>query len=430
VDSLETLIQRSLAGDADAYATLVWRFQDMAVGYGYSILGDFQLAEDAAQEAFLDAYRTLHTLREAQAFPGWFRRIVFKHCDRLIRRRALSSIPLDAIQEQPSYETSQALMAEQREMSDKLWEALNGLPEHERTPTVLYYVSGYSQNEIGTFLDTPVTTIKKRLFLARKHLRAMLFDVLEDSLRERRPSRHDVFAKRLMQILKAASAGDIRKVKELLEQDPRLLRAKDWLGNTALILAVDSGHHEVAELLLNSGVQPDIYEAAAIGRTKLVEKLVSKAPGLVNSYSPEGFTPLALAAHFGHAQTVGFLLSHGADINAISQNELQVTPLHACLYGRRLDVAKLLVESGADVTIKRGGNQAPRAGWTALHYSAGYGFVELIDPLLRHGADVHARDNEGRTALRIAIDQKQEQAAEILRRKGSLPETAQGRSSA
>ena len=49
MDSLESLIRRTLAGDADAYAGLVWRFQDMAVGYGYSILGDFQLAEDAAQ---------------------------------------------------------------------------------------------------------------------------------------------------------------------------------------------------------------------------------------------------------------------------------------------------------------------------------------------------------------------------------------------
>jgi DNA-directed RNA polymerase specialized sigma24 family protein len=52
----------------------------MAVGYGYSILHDFQLAEDAAQEAFFEAYRTLSKLRGRRR-RGWFRRIVFKQCD-------------------------------------------------------------------------------------------------------------------------------------------------------------------------------------------------------------------------------------------------------------------------------------------------------------------------------------------------------------
>ena len=420
MDSLESLIKRSLAGDADGYAGLVWRFQDMAVGYGYSILGDFQLAEDAAQEAFLEAYRSLRNLRDPPAFPGWFRRIVFKHCDRLIRKKASLTVSLDAIQDQRSHETSPALEAEKREMSEKLWEALDALPEHERTATVLYYLSGYSQKEIGTFLDTPVTTIKKRLFVARKRLRGMLFDALEDRLREQRPSRDDAFAKGVMEILKAASAGDLKRVKELLEHDPRLLRARDRLGNTALILAVDSGHHEVAELLLNSGVKPDIYEAAAIGRTELLETLTEKAPELVNSFSPEGFTPLALAAHFGHREAVEFLLAHGADINAISKNELAVTPLHACLYGRRIEVATVLIDRGADVTIKRGGNQIPRSGWTALHYAASYGFVELIDPLLKHRADVNARDNEDKTPLDVAIEANQPKIAEILRLKSAL----------
>jgi RNA polymerase sigma factor (sigma-70 family) len=420
MDSLESLIARSLASDADAYAILVWRFQDMAVGYGYSILGDFQLAEDAAQEAFLEAYRSLGSLRDARAFPGWFRRIVFKQCDRIIRRRALPTVALESIQEQHSREISQSVEAEQREMSEKLWQALNALPEHERTATVLYYLSGYSQTEIGKFLDTPTGTIKKRLFTARKRLRGMLFDVLEDSLREQRPSRQDTFASGVMQILKAASTGDLELVKKLLEKDPRLLRAKDRLGNTALILAVDSGHDEVAELLLNSGVQPDIYEAAAIGKTGLVEKLVNEAPALINSHSPEGFTPLSLAAHFGHVETVKFLINQGADIDAVSRNELKVTALHACLYGRRVNVAELLIERGADVNIKRGGNRIPRAGWTALHYAAGYGFVQLMEPILKRGADVIAEDDEGRTPLRVAIDENQEKAAEILRLNGGL----------
>ena len=74
---------------------LVRRFQDMAVGYAYSILRNFHSAEDAAQEAFLEAYRNLDKLREPAAFPGWFRRIVFKHCDRQTRSKQFATLPLD-----------------------------------------------------------------------------------------------------------------------------------------------------------------------------------------------------------------------------------------------------------------------------------------------------------------------------------------------
>ena len=69
---------QSDAAPLDAYAEIVRRFQDMAAGYAYALLGDFHFAEDAAQEAFLQAYLDLEKLAEPAAFPGWFRRIVFK----------------------------------------------------------------------------------------------------------------------------------------------------------------------------------------------------------------------------------------------------------------------------------------------------------------------------------------------------------------
>ena len=74
---------------------LVERFQDMAVGYAYSVLGDFHLAEDAAQEAFLEAYPNLHKVYGPEAFPGWLKRIVFKNCDRILRRKKLASTQLE-----------------------------------------------------------------------------------------------------------------------------------------------------------------------------------------------------------------------------------------------------------------------------------------------------------------------------------------------
>src|ERR671932_2965202 len=84
---LATLIRQVQHGAPDAYESIVRRFQDMAVGYGYARLGDVQLAEDAAQEAFLTAYLALPSLQEPAAIPGWFRRIVIKHIDRIQRKR-------------------------------------------------------------------------------------------------------------------------------------------------------------------------------------------------------------------------------------------------------------------------------------------------------------------------------------------------------
>jgi RNA polymerase sigma factor (sigma-70 family) len=414
MDSLQSLILRTRGGDADAYGEIVRRFQDMAVGYGYAMLRDFQSAEDAAQEAFLEAYRSLSNLREPAAFPGWFRRIVFKQCDRILRRTTVPTVPLQWLGEAATGTTDQAHQLERREMKQRLWKAVDSLPEHERAATMLYYISGYSQKEIGEFLDVPVTAIKKRIFTARKHLRGMLFDEFQDSLREQRPSRDEAFAKNVMEILTAAKSGELAKVKTLLERDPRLLRAKDRLGNTALIMAVDSGHQEVAELLLNSGVQPDVYEAAAIGKTDLVATLGQAQPVLLNSYSPEGFSPLALAAHFGHRETVEFLLDQKVNIDAVSRNELRVTPLHAALYGRKREIARLFIERGANVRAKRGGESLPRSGWTALHYAAAYGFTELVPLLIERGADVEAKDDEGRTAFMVASAEGQRATADLL----------------
>ncbi|HYV04281.1 MAG TPA: sigma-70 family RNA polymerase sigma factor, partial [Blastocatellia bacterium] len=410
---------RARGGDDNAYESLVRRFQDMAVGYAYSILRNFHSAEDAAQEAFLEAYRNLDKLREPAAFPGWFRRIVFKQCDRLTRGKQLSTVPLDDAEPRASEVPRQDRSVEESEMKDRVLEAIDSLPEHERAAVMLYYTSGYTHNEIAAFLDVSSTAIKKRLHSARNRLREMLIDLVEDSLRERRPSRDELFATRVVELLKAARAGDVEMVKQLLAQDPRLMRARDPLGNSALVMAVNFGHAEVAELLFTAGVRANLHEAAAIGDTERARELLREEPGLLESYSPEGFTPLAFAAHFGHIETARFLIREGANLNAVSRHALQITPLLTALFGQRTEMAKVLIEHGADVNSKRGGAGWPRAGWTALHYSAGYGFAELVSPLIDRGADINALDDENRTPLQVALEAGQHEVVGLLRGYGA-----------
>ncbi len=182
MDELASLVTRARAGDAIAYGQLVGRFQDMAYGYAYAILGDWSLAQDAAQEAFIEAYRSLPSLRQPYAFPGWLKRIVFKQCDRLTRNRRIVSAPIEAAIEVPTRTPGPAETVETRESRETVLRAVQDLPAHERQVTALYYIDGYSQREIAAFLEVPASTVKSRLYASRQRLKERMVDMVRDSL--------------------------------------------------------------------------------------------------------------------------------------------------------------------------------------------------------------------------------------------------------
>jgi RNA polymerase sigma factor (sigma-70 family) len=144
VEELTALVARARRGEHAAYGVIVRRFQDMAVGYGYAVLGDLQLAEDAAQEAFLNAYSDLHALRDPAAFPGWFRRIVLKHVDR-VRRRRRPQVSIEQMPEVISHAPGPVEVVERREARDQVYAAMEALSEGQRVALTLFYIDGYSQ---------------------------------------------------------------------------------------------------------------------------------------------------------------------------------------------------------------------------------------------------------------------------------------------
>ena len=130
-------VHQAQNGNLDAYGVLVKRFQGMAIGYAQAQLGDFHLAEDAAQEAFVHAYLDLDKLHEPAAFPGWLRRIVFTYCNRQRRRSQIATVPLDGPVEVAAADSTPVGLLEEKERQERLQNAVHSLPEEEEdwTPT-------------------------------------------------------------------------------------------------------------------------------------------------------------------------------------------------------------------------------------------------------------------------------------------------------
>jgi RNA polymerase sigma factor (sigma-70 family) len=180
---LESLVIQAQKGNVEAYGNLVKRFQDMAYGYSFSLLGDFHLAQDAAQEAFVEAYRKLSQLRNPAAFAGWFRRVVFKHCDRFTRGRRHTTVPIEKASGVSSKQPGPAEIAERNQMKEEIVRAVRALPKQERTATSLYYIDGYSQKEIADFLEVPVETVKSRLHRSRKRLKERMIMMVDKTMK-------------------------------------------------------------------------------------------------------------------------------------------------------------------------------------------------------------------------------------------------------
>src|SRR6185436_20421710 len=111
------------------------------------------------------------------------------------------------------------------------------------------------------------------------------------------------------EFLDAATGGDVSKIRTMLQANPSLARARDENGVSAIMKATYYGKKDVVAALLESGVELDVFEAAATGRSERLVELIEKDPSLANAYSPDGFTPLGFAVFFAQPRIVEALLN-------------------------------------------------------------------------------------------------------------------------
>jgi len=211
----------------------------------------------------------------------------------------------------------------------------------------------------------------------------------------------------------AIKSGEFDRVKAMVSADPGLIDAHSRTGDSAILTAVYHRQKEIVNLLVSRGASLSVFEACAAGEFDRVERLLSEAPASINTYSTDGWTPLHLASFFGHVKIAEFLLGHGADVGAKSQNSNSNTPLHAALAGNHKFVAGLLMGAGADVDAQ------DHEGWRPLHLAAFNNNLDAMKTLIAQGADVTAVNKEGKSPLSLAQEKNQREAAALLRRHGA-----------
>ncbi len=178
------LIQTAQNGDLDSFNTLILHYQDRVFNTALRILGDEDLAADAAQEAFISAFRSINSFRGG-SFKAWLMRTVTNACyDELRRQKRRPTTPLEPDtndgeeMDSPRWLADPGMTPAEKSEADELEHAiqhcLNALPTEFRTVVVMADLQGLDYTEVAAAVNVPLGTIKSRLARARLRLRECL----------------------------------------------------------------------------------------------------------------------------------------------------------------------------------------------------------------------------------------------------------------
>jgi RNA polymerase sigma-70 factor (ECF subfamily) len=171
-DNLSDLVIAAQAGDVAAYGKLVRATQAMSLAVALSVLREPAGAEDAVQEAYLRAYRTLTHLEEPAAFPGWLRRVVITVALNLRRARRVTLLSLDDVSNVPVLDETERRWSDAQR--HRLAAALLTLSVEERRICDRRYHGGWSLARLARAAGTPEATMRKRLQRIRDKLRQVI----------------------------------------------------------------------------------------------------------------------------------------------------------------------------------------------------------------------------------------------------------------
>ena len=357
------------------------------MAYATAILGDRHLAEDAAQEAFVEAHRQLRSLREPAAFGGWFRTIVFKHCDRLTRGKRSVLSGLESALHVASPGPSPHELLEAGETRAVLRQAIAALSPAEQQAVLLFYMGECSHAEIAAFLGVTSNAVKTRLYSARRRLRQYMGDV-EQRLKAARPSSDSSFTDRVARMIQpealkqktpwlwspgigvdvwamfcACVSGDLETVTQLVANDPSLVRAH-YEYRTPLSFAVRENQVAIAGFLLDHGAEP-----LALGNV------------------------LEMARDRGYAEMTGLLERTLANLHGASSEGESVA---AAIRDRDLAHVRRILDQSPQL-LRAGDARSNQP----IHWAVMTRQIAIIEELLTRGADIDARRADGARPIQL-----------------------------
>ncbi len=196
------LIQGILAGDEEAFVSLVSKYQKQVHVHAWRKTGDFHIAEDITQETFLQVYQKLETLEDPTQFSRWLHSIVNHLCIAWFRKNQIptesleetdiSEIETEAYSQYVAAEHAKTTTEMQRDLVEKL---LAKLKEGDREIITLHYFEDMTSSEIGSFLGVSENTIKSRIRRARQRLKKykpMIQEALDITIEGEQRSQHQL----------------------------------------------------------------------------------------------------------------------------------------------------------------------------------------------------------------------------------------------
>lgn len=195
----------------------------------------------------------------------------------------------------------------------------------------------------------------------------------------------------------------------LLSEHPEVIDETDENGSSGLLIIAYSGIHDAFEKAIELKKSFTFHEAIVCGKILAVKAFIMKDSGIVNAYSPDGFTPLSLAAFFNQTEIAELLLQHGGDPGLSASNASKVNALHSAVAKENYKLCQLFVDR-VDV------NAAQMQNVTALHSAAHRGNLQLVKLLVENGATIDLKMDNGETALSIAEKDNHKEVRDYLKK--------------
>jgi RNA polymerase sigma-70 factor (ECF subfamily) len=285
MDNIAILVEKAIAEKNqsapanESFNEIVDGYQDLVFAYIYGIVQDHHLARDLTQDVFIIAYNKLQTLANYQAFPFWIKQIARRQALKTFRQKYGREFPLDNLADRRAEGMDPEQAFERREVQNEIYGAIRKLPENQRIPVVMYYIDGYSQQDVACFLAIEVNTVKKRLQRARANLRKEMMHTVRENLEQLRPSNDSRLVDQISLYTTFDSVAKIGQL-EIMEQmliDGINVNEKDASGRTLLHWAVENCHEDAVRLLLQNGADPGLADNSGKTPSQLAKQRKNRA---------------------------------------------------------------------------------------------------------------------------------------------------------